>query len=107
MAASVTSEGDKTTKSAPASVLREIQFQQWHRPKPSFQKYTVVFLRYNGEIIRINIDSDWLWDKLRSVVETRIHLPPGSALAALRCVSTSLSKNSLGIIVALRCSALV
>ena len=86
--ASVASDGDKTAKSAPASVLRELQFQQY-RPKPSFQKYTVAFLRYNGEIIRMNIDSAWLWDKLSSVVETRVHLPPGSALAALRCVSYS------------------
>ena len=35
------------------------------------QKYTVVFLRYNGEIIRLNPDSAWLWDKLRTVVEAR------------------------------------
>ena len=87
MDATVTSDGGKTSRSAPASVLREIPAPRQYRPKPTFQKYTVVFLKYNGEIVRLNLDSDWLWEKLRSVVETRLHMPNGARLAALRAVS--------------------
>ena len=84
--ATVNSDGGKTSRSAPASVLREFPAPRQLRPKPTFQKYTVVFLRYNGEIIRLNLDSAWLWDKLRTVVEARVRLPNGAGLAALRAV---------------------